>query len=1058
MQMDTTLPAFQPEDLLAHRDFVRGLAIHLVRDPDRAADAEQETWLRAMESPPRHGGNVRAWLGTVLRNVVRQTGRGGARRTAREQTVARPGGVVPAAAVAAREEIRQRVVDAVQQLDEPYRSAVLWRHYHDLPPREIAARLEIPVETVKTRIKRGLAMLRERLDAEHGGGRAAWCSALLLLVSAPSADAGTAGPALAVRGTRAAGWWLAGALLLSLTGALGWWGLRSGGDGSPTAEAGTEVAAARASSEPSGSTPSSSSATTAGTTPAPAANAAEPALRPLAVEDTTGRPGAGGLRVRVQDATGAPVAGALVGLGAAHATPAPAGFGGYPARRWVNRSSARVLPICVPATTDADGVAQLRIEFAGTADSYTDDVWIAAPGHAARYLSSVAAQAGIERDLGTVVLPAGRELHGTVTDPGGAPVAGARVVADVLYRKGMPWHTSAPEWVHRPTATTAADGTYVLQHVRHGEVWLRAHVPGFAAGSKNGDRFATGPLDIALQSGCTVRGRVTGAAPRPALRVQTDSGQDPAVVAADGTFVLRDLPQQHVALELCDASGRGWGETYILVRPDGEPVSIELVRPDTDDLAPDDEPDDDPDVELHGSVRDAATGAPITRFAFAVQSEITEEGDAEPTRHVWSTEQAHARGHFRTLYLAPGTHTFWVRARGYLPATQRVVLTAGVPLGPLEFHLRRGTNTIAGVVRRRADGRAVEGAWVAIVHVTDDPEPGEAPDPDLVEPTPLHAAVRTDAAGRFTLRFAPSDPVTLLVRGERGEIAARLVPGVQAGGHPLVIDVDSRLVLRGRIELAAPGTPGADIRVVATPVRADRGDFSMAGIEFTDDTGGFSIGGLAPGRYHLDAFTHAGVQIMSGVQVQVSHGMDPVTLRAAPPSTLLVRLELPAALSNDTVWAAPVGQAASTGHGPDAGTKVVRIYPIAAGRWYAKIEGWGHFPIYVEAAVAAGETTTVVLQPTAGQVALELRDADGAPYARPVRLIRLDSPARDHPLDPRARREALLQPGADGRITAYQVEAGTYLVRDYRGNGARSAEFLCTGGADRHTVVLRKRD
>ena len=40
-------------------------------DPDTAADAAQDAYLRLLESPPRSTINVRAWLFTVATNVVR---------------------------------------------------------------------------------------------------------------------------------------------------------------------------------------------------------------------------------------------------------------------------------------------------------------------------------------------------------------------------------------------------------------------------------------------------------------------------------------------------------------------------------------------------------------------------------------------------------------------------------------------------------------------------------------------------------------------------------------------------------------------------------------------------------------------------------------------------------------------------------------------------------------------------------------------------------------------------------------------------------------------------
>ena len=45
-----------------HREFVRSLAFHLVRDPSDGEDVCQEAWLAALERPPRDASSARAWL------------------------------------------------------------------------------------------------------------------------------------------------------------------------------------------------------------------------------------------------------------------------------------------------------------------------------------------------------------------------------------------------------------------------------------------------------------------------------------------------------------------------------------------------------------------------------------------------------------------------------------------------------------------------------------------------------------------------------------------------------------------------------------------------------------------------------------------------------------------------------------------------------------------------------------------------------------------------------------------------------------------------------------
>ncbi|MBI1850741.1 MAG: sigma-70 family RNA polymerase sigma factor [Planctomycetes bacterium] len=194
-----------PEALLAHRDFVRALARRLVADPDRADDLAQETWLAALEHEPATDRSLKPWLTAVARNLARFVSRSERRRTFHERAVPSGRDEPSAADIVEREMARRKVVDAVLALDEPYRATILFRFFEDLPPKEIARRQGVPVDTVKTRLKRGLDQLRARLDREHGGDRRAWCLALLpLLEPAKSAPILLTGVLLMKLGTKIA--------------------------------------------------------------------------------------------------------------------------------------------------------------------------------------------------------------------------------------------------------------------------------------------------------------------------------------------------------------------------------------------------------------------------------------------------------------------------------------------------------------------------------------------------------------------------------------------------------------------------------------------------------------------------------------------------------------------------------------------------------------------------------------------------------------------------------------------------------------------------------------
>lgn len=175
------------DDLLGHAGWVRGLARSLVQDDATADDLVQDVWTQALHTPPDDRGSARPWLATVLRNLARDRGRTGGRRRRREERVARSEAVADTATVVARAETHRRLVEAVMALPEPYRETVLLRYFEGLPPRTVAERMDVPVETVRTRTRRALERLRTRLDTGEGG-RDAWRAALLPIALGPVAD------------------------------------------------------------------------------------------------------------------------------------------------------------------------------------------------------------------------------------------------------------------------------------------------------------------------------------------------------------------------------------------------------------------------------------------------------------------------------------------------------------------------------------------------------------------------------------------------------------------------------------------------------------------------------------------------------------------------------------------------------------------------------------------------------------------------------------------------------------------------------------------------------
>jgi len=167
-----------PEELLEHFDFIHSLARSLVLDTNQAADIEQQTWLAALQNPPSRGTPIRLWLSKVALNFARKMYRSETRRTNHEHISSDSKYITSPYQILEQEEIRRSLIDAVLGLDEPYKTAVILRYYDGLKPKEIAKRLNIPVERVWTHLKRGLAQLRWKLDAQNSGDRRKWIMAL----------------------------------------------------------------------------------------------------------------------------------------------------------------------------------------------------------------------------------------------------------------------------------------------------------------------------------------------------------------------------------------------------------------------------------------------------------------------------------------------------------------------------------------------------------------------------------------------------------------------------------------------------------------------------------------------------------------------------------------------------------------------------------------------------------------------------------------------------------------------------------------------------------------
>ncbi|MBI2686370.1 MAG: sigma-70 family RNA polymerase sigma factor [Acidobacteria bacterium] len=149
----------------AHKDKVYSIALHFFHgDAALAADITQQVFLKLITGIGQFRGD--AVFTTWLYRLVANTCIDASRRRKPEVSVADLHLASTASSPAAeweRKRLTETVQAAVAALPEPFRLAVLLRHFEELSYEEIAAALECSTGTVASRLSRAHRMLAEAL-------------------------------------------------------------------------------------------------------------------------------------------------------------------------------------------------------------------------------------------------------------------------------------------------------------------------------------------------------------------------------------------------------------------------------------------------------------------------------------------------------------------------------------------------------------------------------------------------------------------------------------------------------------------------------------------------------------------------------------------------------------------------------------------------------------------------------------------------------------------------------------------------------------------------------
>jgi RNA polymerase sigma factor (sigma-70 family) len=150
-----------------------GLASMITRDRVEAEEIAQDAFVRAWKYAasfdPRRG-SVSSWLLTIVRNTaidrVRMSGRRHEVPVADVPNESGPdGGGDPLALVDDGDDTR-RIVDGLRALPDDQRETLLAVTMYGYSARELSDATNVPLGTVKTRVRLGLRKLRDQLGAE----------------------------------------------------------------------------------------------------------------------------------------------------------------------------------------------------------------------------------------------------------------------------------------------------------------------------------------------------------------------------------------------------------------------------------------------------------------------------------------------------------------------------------------------------------------------------------------------------------------------------------------------------------------------------------------------------------------------------------------------------------------------------------------------------------------------------------------------------------------------------------------------------------------------------
>ena len=418
-----------------------------------------------------------------------------------------------------------------------------------------------------------------------------------------------------------------------------------------------------------------------------------------------------------------------------------------------------------------------------------------------------------------VELRRGSRVFGRVLGPRSEPIVGAIVGASVEVRVAGG---------RRPAgfghATTSADGGFEIGGLSAGILRLVAEADGYpsgeVAGLEIGDDGDVGPVEIRLEAGAEVSGRVLTSDGFPAAGASVTVRADSTPEAPSRYFSAGDLTDDRGEFGIegtplgpatirAEHDRLGDGAAELLVQPGTNAVTLILEQR----------------GRIHGRVVDG-DGAPVA----GARVELGKPGSVASPRET----RTDVEGRFVFHWMEEGDYRLAAAAPGLRLDGPPVPVTLGDgPAPAVELVLTPGEE-ILGRLLGLPEGADPEG-YSIVAYRTDDPG---------FEISRRIAVA--DAGGGFRLTGLGPGRWTVSARGRSGRSAGGEVE-VVAGGGPYRIDLDlgGGLTLTGSVRVGGEPLEGASVHLLRAGGREHRATVTTAA------DGGFRVEGLEPGGYQV---------------------------------------------------------------------------------------------------------------------------------------------------------------------------------------------------------------